>query len=346
MSCSCPAKTLRLFIRNVTQVDVAASFSSPYHLRRTTPRYTPSVRFSQPAYSRAYSSPTNGRIDRDVSSMGRYEVGKKTSVPAPYEHEGVTGENLEDMFMEISPESIDALAAESKAEAESLSIPQSTELHEHKQKKKPRWEWDPDVEMTRFRSIKLDNAASASPQANTSNRYRKSNMGHDDWTPPIREPWQLHKEAMKKKFPEGWKPLKKLSPEAQAGIRALHAQYPDLYTTAALSASFEVSPEAIRRILKADWSPAPEEESDREKRWFNRGKAVWNRYAQLGVKPPKKWREEGIGRGKPEWKKKRALGALTTSRPGVSSAIDAVKVVEGVETVEDDQLDDFKDRIL
>ncbi|KAM3076500.1 Required for respiratory growth protein 9 mitochondrial [Clarireedia jacksonii] len=336
-------KTLRLFIRNVTQVDVATSFSSHYRLRRTTPRFTtPSVRFPHPPYTRAYSFPANGQVNESVTDMIKNELGKGTSGSAQYEHEGVTGENLEDLFMEITPESIDALAAESKIEAESLSIPippQSTEIHDGKRKKKPRWELAPDVERTRFRSIKLDNAASASPQASTSKKSRHETNRHNK---PI-EYWRAHREAMKKKFPEGWKPMKKLSPEAQAGIRALHAQYPDQYTTAALSESFEVSPEAIRRILKTNWVPSPGEQSDRDRRWFGRGKSVWNRYAQLGVKPPKRWREEGIGRGKPEWKKMKAVGALTTSRAGVANP---VADVEDVKTVEDYEADDLKDRIL
>jgi hypothetical protein len=343
----------------VTQVDVAASFSSPYRLRRSTPRFTtPSVRFPSSAFTRAYSLQANAQPDGNVSDLKKNELGEGTSGFALYEHEGVTGENLEDMFMEITPESIDALAAETMFEPEPLSIPQSVpqsipqsrELHDGKQRKKPRWELDPEVEKTRFRSIKLDNAVKASPQASTSkidrhetNRHDKSNPEKDDWKPESRPAWQVHKEAIKMKFPEGWKPMKKLSPEAQAGIRALHAQYPDRYTTAALSAHFEVDPEAMRRILKSKWVPSPDEQMDRERRWFRRGKDVWNRYAQLGVKPPKKWREEGIGRGKPEWKKKRAL---TTSRPGFSSSVDDVDDAEFDEIVEEDESDGLQDRIL
>ncbi|RAL66065.1 hypothetical protein DID88_005725 [Monilinia fructigena] len=93
-------------------------------------------------------------------------------------------------------------------------------------------------------------------------------MVKDDWTPPKRETWMEQKAALKEKFPEGWKPMKRLSPEAQAGIRALHAQYPE-------------------QILRTKWVPTPEEEADRERRWFQRGKSVWNRYAELGVKPPR-----------------------------------------------------------
>ncbi|WYZ36608.1 hypothetical protein EsH8_II_000114 [Colletotrichum jinshuiense] len=113
---------------------------------------------------------------------------------------------------------------------------------------------------------------------------------------PKREQWQIQKEALKQKFPEGWKPRKRLSPDAIAGIKALHAQFPEEYTLKTLADKFEVSPEAIRRILKSKWQASPEEEENRQERWFRRGVNVWSRYAELGLKPPSKWRREGVTR--------------------------------------------------
>lgn len=106
----------------------------------------------------------------------------------------------------------------------------------------------------------------------------------------------MQKERLKEKFPEGWRPRKRLSPDALAGIRALNAQFPDIYTTWNLAAKFEVSPEAIRRILKSKWTPDVEEEQDRQERWHKRGMQIWETKAALGVKPPRKWRAEGITR--------------------------------------------------
>lgn len=108
--------------------------------------------------------------------------------------------------------------------------------------------------------------------------------------------WKSQKAALKEKFPEGWQPRKRLSPDALAGIRALNAQFPDTYTTEALADKFEVSVESIRRILKSKWTPSAQEEQDRQERWFRRGMQVWERKAALGVKPPKRWRREGIVR--------------------------------------------------
>ncbi|OIW27349.1 hypothetical protein CONLIGDRAFT_425416 [Coniochaeta ligniaria NRRL 30616] len=114
--------------------------------------------------------------------------------------------------------------------------------------------------------------------------------------PPKKENWQLQKAALKEKFPEGWSPRKRLSPDALAGIRALHQQFPEEYTTEVLANKFEVSAEAIRRILKSKWEPQPEEEVERQERWFNRGKRIWSAWAEEGKKPPTKWRKEGITR--------------------------------------------------
>ncbi len=91
-------------------------------------------------------------------------------------------------------------------------------------------------------------------------------------------------------------PRKRLSPDALEGIRALNGQFPDVYTAAVLAKRFEVSPEAVRRILKSTWKPTAAEEEDRQERWFSRGKQVWTRWAELGKKPPRRWRDEGVKR--------------------------------------------------
>ncbi|MCJ1367055.1 Required for respiratory growth protein 9 mitochondrial [Acarospora aff. strigata] len=110
-----------------------------------------------------------------------------------------------------------------------------------------------------------------------------------------RESWQVQKHALQKKFGEqGWSPRKRLSPDALEGIRALHAQYPDKFTTPLLADQFKVSPEAIRRILRSKWRPNEAEESSRRQRWDKRGEIIWGQMVELGVKPPKRWREMGI----------------------------------------------------
>lgn len=107
--------------------------------------------------------------------------------------------------------------------------------------------------------------------------------------------WQVQKESLARKFPEGWRPLKRLSPDAMEGIRALHRQFPQVYTTPVLANRFQVSPEAIRRILASNFVPNAEEEVKRQERWIKRGENIWQRYSALGIKPPRRWRDETDG---------------------------------------------------
>ncbi|KAL1992779.1 hypothetical protein VTN49DRAFT_3535 [Thermomyces lanuginosus] len=100
-----------------------------------------------------------------------------------------------------------------------------------------------------------------------------------------KEPWQIQKEALKRKFKEGWNPPKKLSPDAMEGIRHLHAMNPEQFTTPVLAEQFKVSPEAIRRILKSKWRPSEEEMEDRRRRWEKRQWRIWDHMAELGLRP-------------------------------------------------------------
>lgn len=109
------------------------------------------------------------------------------------------------------------------------------------------------------------------------------------------EPWQAQKHALQEKFgPQCWSPRKRLSPDALEGIRALHAQYPEKFTTPVLANQFKISPEAIRRILRSKWRPDEVEEVSRRQRWDKRGESIWRQMVELGVKPPKRWREMGV----------------------------------------------------
>lgn len=125
-----------------------------------------------------------------------------------------------------------------------------------------------------------------------------------------RERWQIDKEAMLNKLGEAtWQPRKRLSPDTMEGIRALHASDPATYSTATLSSQFEVSAESIRRILKSKWQPSDEEREERSKRWERRGVRKWTEMAEMGERPPRRWRELGVGsvkgepKMKPAWKR-------------------------------------------
>jgi hypothetical protein len=135
--------------------------------------------------------------------------------------------------------------------------------------------------------------------------------GEPSATPkPKREAWQVQKSANLSKFGDAvWQPRKRLSPDTLEGIRALHASDPAMYSTETLSNQFEVSPENIRRILKSKWRPNDEERDERSARWERRGVRKWTEMAELGERPPRRWREMGVGsvKGEPErrpgWKR-------------------------------------------
>ena len=135
-----------------------------------------------------------------------------------------------------------------------------------------------------------------------------------------REDWQIQKDALKQKFKgQAWNPPKKVSPDAMEGMRALHAQHPGYFTTSVLAKQFEVSPEAVRRILKSKWRPGVEQEEKRRERWDKRGERIWTDLSQKGFHPPKKWREMGIGGG-PRYAKRDLL--LKTKYPKVDTRKD------------------------
>jgi hypothetical protein len=112
--------------------------------------------------------------------------------------------------------------------------------------------------------------------------------------------WKVQKAALEEKFGEqNWNPRKRISPDALAGIRALHAKSPETFSTAVLAEHFKVTPEAVRRILKSKWQPSEEEAEERRERWEKRGEKKWTEMAEQGLKPPKKWRERGVGKAGP-----------------------------------------------
>ena len=122
-----------------------------------------------------------------------------------------------------------------------------------------------------------------------------------------KEPWQSQKAALKRKFGDvGWQPRKRLSPDTLDGIRALHESDPIAYHTEVLAEHFRVSPEAIRRILRAKWRPNEDEVDDRRLRWEKRGEKKWTAMAEQGARPPAKWRAKGIRT--PQAEQKRSQG--------------------------------------
>ncbi|KZM20899.1 Required for respiratory growth protein 9 mitochondrial [Ascochyta rabiei] len=159
-------------------------------------------------------------------------------------------------------------------------------------------------------SHRTRDAPSRSPKAVATTTFDESTA---EWTEgrSNRPAWQAEKEAMKRKLNgEAWNPRKKLSPDTMEGIRHLHQTQPAKFTTPVLAEHFKVSSEAIRRILKSKWRPSDEEHDERMQRWDKRGERIWSNLVEMGIKPPKKWRDMGVGRAdngnrRPIWKSRK-----------------------------------------
>lgn len=147
-----------------------------------------------------------------------------------------------------------------------------------------------------------------------------------------KQPWQTQKEALRRKFKnQTWSPLKRLSPDALDGIRAMHSQFPDKFTTPVLAEHFKVSPEVIRRVLKSKWTPSEDEIESRRLRWERRGQKIWAERAEKGLKPPAKWRRMGIGKLNQDNGPRKEIAATTNaSKPGIKvhSGITATKITD------------------
>jgi hypothetical protein len=155
------------------------------------------------------------------------------------------------------------------------------------------------------------------------------------YKPKDKEAWQIQKAALREKFGSiKWDPTKRLSPDSLNGIRALHASDPGTYSTEMLAHNFQVSPEAIRRILKSKWRPSEDEARDRLERWERRGARKWEAMAEEGMRPPRRWRAQGIQqRGVAESRLRRRTPRSSRVRePSGPGGVRVHKSMEGVIT--------------
>ncbi|KAJ9141924.1 hypothetical protein NKR23_g7618 [Pleurostoma richardsiae] len=315
MICSCRTAALRIFVRNISQLHVSESNATAGAWRSCNQRL-----------SVLEATLSNSRTTRLWSRDFHNTIFRSSAAEAVAASTPINDQSLADGEPSSKPSSVaedfpDFLASE----VHRLEIEGSRDTSEAAQLSDPILE-DTAVPSKRGRmgtgeeatasepqdrgeapkNVKTPSAEKRGKEGQPNIRQKRSSQDMSDDAPrPKKEPWQIQKDILKKKFPEGWRPRKRLSPDALEGIRALNAQFPDEYTTEALAEKFEVSPEAMRRILKSKWQPNSEEEEERQERWFNRGKQVWSRWAELGKKPPRRWRQEGIARaqrGRPGWR--------------------------------------------
>lgn len=85
--------------------------------------------------------------------------------------------------------------------------------------------------------------------------------------------WKRQNFALREKFPEGWRPPRKLNRDEMDELRALKNSQRSL-SNKDLADHFKISPEAVRRILKSKWRPTENEAKNQSERWKRRGKKL------------------------------------------------------------------------
>jgi hypothetical protein len=117
-----------------------------------------------------------------------------------------------------------------------------------------------------------------------------------DWRKRDFPDWKRQTFGLKEKFHgSSWRPNKKISREAMEGIRFLKKEYPELRSNE-LANRFKIPYEAVRRILKSNWKPSPQEEERIQKKWLERGKrlrALLKKEEEPMSRPKKAFMSEG-----------------------------------------------------
>ncbi|KAM0559462.1 hypothetical protein ACHAPJ_004492 [Fusarium lateritium] len=287
MSCTCRVTPLKIFVQGLSQVHKLEA--SPSLVRLRTPAARPALYQNHFAFARqARSLHFSKHLNQDASGAASKDTESDVNAPPKDETSSVKEETSE-------PDSL--------TETPGSSIPWKAQPGTDD---KPRKRREDPSKVKADRNVRREARSSPADSGAFRGVLDERRKGPPPGQPQVKENmWKAQKAALKEKFPEGWRPRKRLSPDALSGIRALNAQFPEVYTTEALAQKFEVSPEAIRRILRSKWRANADEEEKRQERWFRRGKNVWEQKAALGIKPPQKWRLEGVARDPSyhSWKK-------------------------------------------
>ena len=121
-----------------------------------------------------------------------------------------------------------------------------------------------------------------------------------------------HRRMMKERFPDGGNPPRKSSRDAMEGLRSLHAHDPTTFSTPVLAEKFQISPEAVRRILRSKWMPKRDErakllEKERRRKEEYIAKSIEREREELAERFKER---EGAGEEKPargRWQKEDRL---------------------------------------
>lgn len=319
--CSCSFRTLELFVRDFAGLEVR-------HSRLQTAAYKPAAR-KYNIYSNRRLFSTRSAFGIQNSDLQRAEATATSPVPVQDVSDGPNSTSAESSHDSITQATIEP-------STQTLDVPEGTRsrVEGRKERKvrrlaaKKAAEQEAKEEIQKAKRAVVaaerkkkrselgngeDSSAKAGEKSTKRNlpakvdRKQEGDARYEAWKSQ-RETWKVQKSALQDKFGEqNWQPRKRISPDALSGIRTMHNQQPHIYTTEVLADHFKVSPEAIRRILKSKWQPDEETSEDRRSRWEKRGEKKWKEMVELGIRPPKKWREMGVGKAAPgevpAWKK-------------------------------------------
>ncbi|KAL3469883.1 hypothetical protein BJX99DRAFT_240447 [Aspergillus californicus] len=236
-----------------------------------------SARLSLPYALRTLFYSESGTLSRQLPcrSLRRFSTAPKTSFPQdsspepPRNESSMTSNNSG----VVNQDAGDQASAQTKTSTTSLSSSRRI---------------DKSTQPSNTQRSDNRNARKVPKEHQRDQKERKDRKDRPNFNPELnknREEWQVQKHALKKKFPTGWSPSKKLSPDAIEGIRHLNTIAPDQFTTDVLAKEFKMSPEAIRRILKSKWRPSETELENRRQRWEKRHDRIWSHMSELGVRP-------------------------------------------------------------
>lgn len=117
-------------------------------------------------------------------------------------------------------------------------------------------------------SSKLSRHSQGNPKSMSKGKEKAKEVDPDEHPHPQEKPslsqypsYRRHRDEIKRLFPAGWNPTRKLSREAMDGLRLLNKHDPETFNTPTLAERFKISPEAVRRILRSKWTPSKEEQA-------------------------------------------------------------------------------------
>ncbi|KAF9178106.1 Required for respiratory growth protein 9 mitochondrial [Haplosporangium sp. Z 767] len=114
-----------------------------------------------------------------------------------------------------------------------------------------------------LRTLSTSISSSSSPSSSSPNPHL--HRSPRDGSEPEIPQWRKHKEAIKNKLlGKAWNPQRKITRQAMEEVRYLRKQFPEEWTTQKLASHYNVSGEAIAKILRTKFQPHSERAAEQD----------------------------------------------------------------------------------